>query len=91
MTCTAGVDGVQVVQPRWRTRRVSPAGQLGQVAAQRLRSHPRVDRLLLNCETLVGLDHQQRLMVLTPADHESRERLELLQVLGLQDFNQGAQ
>ncbi|GAA2279995.1 hypothetical protein GCM10010145_60300 [Streptomyces ruber] len=48
--------------------------------------HPQVGRLVLDCETLVGLDRQQRLMVLTPADHESRERLELLQVLGLQEF-----
>ncbi|MGP2441086.1 helix-turn-helix transcriptional regulator [Streptomyces sp. JW3] len=49
--------------------------------------HPRVGPLLLDCETLVGVDHQQRLMVFTPADHESRERLELLQVLGLQEFS----
>ncbi|MEV1001841.1 hypothetical protein [Nonomuraea sp. NPDC050202] len=34
--------------------------------------HPWAGHLLLNCETLVGLDHQQRLMVLTPADHEGR-------------------
>lgn len=50
--------------------------------------HPRVGTLLLDCETLVGLDHRQRLMVLTPADNETRERLELLQVLGLQEFAQ---
>lgn len=48
----------------------------------------RPDReLLMDCETLVGLDHQQRLMVLTPADIETRERLELPQVLGLQEFS----
>ncbi|MEU4895993.1 hypothetical protein AB0B12_24965 [Streptomyces sp. NPDC044780] len=50
--------------------------------------HPRVGPLLLDCETLVGIDHQQRLMVLTPADQESRERLRLLQVLGLQELPQ---
>jgi hypothetical protein len=47
--------------------------------------HPRVGELLLDCETLVGLDHRQRLMVLTPADNETRERPELLQVLGTQE------
>lgn len=50
--------------------------------------HPQVGRLLLDCETLVGVDHQQRLMVLTPADQESRERVGLLQVIGLQEFPQ---
>jgi hypothetical protein len=50
--------------------------------------HPRVGELLLDTETLVGLDHRQRLMVLTPADNETRERLALLQVLGGQEFSQ---
>ncbi|MFH8491053.1 helix-turn-helix transcriptional regulator [Streptomyces longisporoflavus] len=49
--------------------------------------HPRVGRLLMDCETLVGLDHHQRLMVMTAADAESRERLELLRVVGLQEFS----
>ncbi|WP_033416326.1 helix-turn-helix transcriptional regulator [Streptomyces canus] len=49
--------------------------------------HPRVGPLLLDVETLVALDQQQRLMVLTPADRDSRERLELLQVIGLQEFS----
>jgi transcriptional regulator with XRE-family HTH domain len=50
--------------------------------------HPRVGELLMDTETLVGLDHRQRLMVLTAADNETRERLELLQVLGIQEFSQ---
>ena len=53
--------------------------------------HPRVGELLIDCETLVGLDHRQRLMVLTPADNETRERLELLQVLGPQASSQAGE
>ena len=46
--------------------------------------HPRVGPLLMDCETLVTPDQGQQLLVLTPADAETRERLELLQVLGTQ-------
>jgi hypothetical protein len=52
--------------------------------------HPRVGRLLLDCETLVTPDQHQQLLVLTPADADSRERLELLQVLGIEEFPTGA-
>ncbi|WP_328723847.1 helix-turn-helix transcriptional regulator [Streptomyces sp. NBC_00247] len=48
--------------------------------------HPRVGRLVLDCETLVTLDQRQMLLVLTPADTETRERLELLSVLGIENF-----
>jgi transcriptional regulator with XRE-family HTH domain len=48
--------------------------------------HPRVGRLLMNCETLVTPDQNQLLLVLTPADAEARERLDLLRVLGLEEF-----
>ncbi|MGW0855828.1 helix-turn-helix transcriptional regulator [Streptomyces sp. NPDC002690] len=48
--------------------------------------HPRVGRLVLDCETLVTLDQRQMLLVLTPADTETRERLELLRVLGIESF-----
>ncbi|HKT02355.1 MAG TPA: transcriptional regulator, partial [Rugosimonospora sp.] len=48
--------------------------------------HPRVGRLLLDCETLVTPDQGQQLLVLTPADGEARERLELLRVLGVEEF-----
>jgi transcriptional regulator with XRE-family HTH domain len=52
--------------------------------------HPRVGRLLMDCETLVTPDLGQQLLVLTPADAESRERLELLRVLGTEEFPTGA-
>ncbi|GAA2412312.1 helix-turn-helix transcriptional regulator [Actinomadura vinacea] len=52
--------------------------------------HPRVGRLLMDCETLVTPDQSQQLLVLTPADAETRERLELLRVLGIEDFPAGA-
>ncbi len=48
--------------------------------------HPRVGRLLMDCETLVTPDQGQQLLVLTPADDETRERLDLLRVLGTQEF-----
>ncbi|MBK1785714.1 helix-turn-helix transcriptional regulator [Prauserella cavernicola] len=48
--------------------------------------HPRVGRLLLDCETLMTPDQRQLLLVLTPADAEARERLELLRVLGTEEF-----
>ncbi|MFJ4923459.1 helix-turn-helix transcriptional regulator [Streptomyces sp. NPDC088725] len=53
-------------------------------------THPRVGRLLMDCETLVTPDQRQQLLVLTPADAETRERLELLRVLGSQEFPTGA-
>lgn len=48
--------------------------------------HPRVGPLLMDCETLVTPDQGQQLLVLTPADAEARERLELLRVLGTEEF-----
>jgi len=48
--------------------------------------HPRVGRLELDCETLVTPDQGQLLLVLTPADEETRRRMELLRVLGTQEF-----
>jgi transcriptional regulator with XRE-family HTH domain len=48
--------------------------------------HPRVGRLTMDCETLVTPDHRQQLVVLTPADTETRERLELLRVVGIEEF-----
>jgi transcriptional regulator with XRE-family HTH domain len=52
--------------------------------------HPRVGLLRMDCETLVTPDQRQQLVVLTPADAETRERLELLRVLGIEEFPQGA-
>jgi transcriptional regulator with XRE-family HTH domain len=51
--------------------------------------NPRVGALLLDCETLMTPDLGQQLLVLTPADTETRERLELLRVLGVQEFATG--
>ena len=43
----------------------------------------------MDCETLVTPDQRQQLLVLTPADAETRERLELLHVLGIEEFPTG--
>ena len=51
--------------------------------------HPRVGALLMDCETLVTPDLGQQLLVLTPADDETRERVALLRVLGTQEFPAG--
>jgi len=48
--------------------------------------HPQVGPVLLDCETLSGPEERQSLLVLTPADEESRERMELLRVIGVQEF-----
>ncbi|EXG80650.1 helix-turn-helix transcriptional regulator [Cryptosporangium arvum] len=48
--------------------------------------HPRVGPLLMDCETLVTPDLGQQLVVLTPADADARERLDLLRVVGLEEF-----
>lgn len=52
-------------------------------------AHPRVGPLVMDCETLVTPDQGQQLLVLTPADDESRERLRLLLVLGVEEFPTG--
>jgi transcriptional regulator with XRE-family HTH domain len=51
--------------------------------------HPRVGRLLMDCETLMTPDQGQLLLVLTPTDAEARERLDLLLVLGVEEFPTG--
>src|SRR5690606_19188096 len=56
-------------------------------ADRKIVAHPRVGRLLMECETLVTPDQGQQLLVLTPADDEARERLELLRVLGTEEFS----
>jgi hypothetical protein len=48
--------------------------------------HPRVGCLLMDCETLVTPDQGQQLLVLAPADAETRQRLELLRVIGVEEF-----
>ncbi|ONI71807.1 transcriptional regulator [Kribbella sp. ALI-6-A] len=49
--------------------------------------HPRIGSLLMDCETLVTPDLGQQLIVLTPADAETRERLDLLRVVGVESFS----
>ncbi|XVU21393.1 helix-turn-helix transcriptional regulator [Actinoplanes sp. CA-054009] len=49
-------------------------------------THPRVGDLVMDCETLVTPDLGQELLVLTPADAETSERLALLSVLGVEEF-----
>ncbi|MBP2324873.1 transcriptional regulator with XRE-family HTH domain [Kibdelosporangium banguiense] len=51
--------------------------------------HPRVGPMLMDCETLVTPDQRQQLLVLTPANDEARERLELLRVVGIEEFPAG--
>ncbi|MGW5156544.1 helix-turn-helix transcriptional regulator [Nonomuraea wenchangensis] len=51
--------------------------------------HQRVGRLVMDCTTLVTPDQGQQLLVFTPVDDEARERLELLRVLGTEDFPTG--
>jgi transcriptional regulator with XRE-family HTH domain len=48
--------------------------------------HPRVGSMVMDCETLAGQDARQILVVLTPADVQTRERLQLLRVLGVEEF-----
>ena len=48
--------------------------------------HPRVGPVLVDCETLMTPDQGQMLLVLTPADDDARERLDLLRVVGLEQF-----
>jgi transcriptional regulator with XRE-family HTH domain len=48
--------------------------------------HPRVGPIRFDCETLVTPDLGQELLVLTPADEQARERLDLLRVLGTEEF-----
>lgn len=55
-------------------------------ADRKIIMNPRVGRLVMDCETLVTPDQGQQLLVLTPADAEARERLELLRVLGIEEF-----
>jgi transcriptional regulator with XRE-family HTH domain len=48
--------------------------------------HPRVGDVRMDCETLVTPDQGQQLLVLTPADADARERMDLLRVLGTEAF-----
>ncbi|MDP4505283.1 helix-turn-helix transcriptional regulator [Nonomuraea turcica] len=59
-------------------------------ASRKTLLNSRVGRMVMNCETLVTPDQRQQLLVFTPADAETRERLELLRVLGIEEFPSSA-
>ena len=84
-TVTGLVERLRAASPDFR-RRWAEHEVAVRRADRKTLVHPRVGRLLLNCETLVTPDLGQQLLVLSPADAESRERLELLRVLGVQEF-----
>ncbi|WP_160573693.1 MmyB family transcriptional regulator [Actinomadura physcomitrii] len=52
--------------------------------------HPRVGRLLMDCEILLTPDLSRKLVVLAHADADTRERLDLLRVIGTEEFATGA-
>jgi transcriptional regulator with XRE-family HTH domain len=82
------VDRLQAASADFR--RLWAAHEVGVRRADRKAMlHPRVGPLLLDCETLVTPDQGQELVVLTPADADTRERLELLRVLGIEEFPTG--
>ena len=56
-------------------------------ADQKTLVHPRVGPMLMDCETLVTPDLGQQMLVLTPADAGARERMDLLRVLGTEEFS----
>jgi transcriptional regulator with XRE-family HTH domain len=84
-TVTGLVERLRAASPEFRTLWAEH-----QVAVRRADRktllHPRVGPLVMDCETLVTPDQGQQLLVLTPADAETRERLELLLVVGIEDF-----
>jgi transcriptional regulator with XRE-family HTH domain len=52
-------------------------------------AHPRVGAITMDCETLLTPDLGQQLVVLTPATTADREKLELIRVLGVEEFPAG--
>ena len=86
---TALVERLRVASPDFR-RRWSEHEVAVRRADRKTLVHPRVGELVLDCETLVTPDQGQRMVVLTPADAETRDRLDLLRVVGLEEFAGGA-
>jgi transcriptional regulator with XRE-family HTH domain len=84
------VDRLQAVSDDFR-RRWAEHEVAVRRASRKTLVHPRVGRMLMDCETLVTPDQGQQLLVLTPADAEARERLDLLRVVGIEEFPSGAQ
>ncbi|GAA2889668.1 helix-turn-helix transcriptional regulator [Nonomuraea rubra] len=58
-------------------------------ASRKTLLNARVGPLVMDCETLITPDQRQQLLVFTPGDDETRERLDLLRVLGLEEFPTG--
>ena len=87
-TVTGLIARLQAASPEFR--RLWAAHEVGiRRADRKTLVHPRVGPIVLDCETLVTPDLGQQLVVLTPADAESRERLDLLRVLGTEEFAAG--
>jgi transcriptional regulator with XRE-family HTH domain len=79
------VDRLREASPEFR--RLWEEHEVGvRRADQKTLMHPRVGPIRLDCETLVTPDLGQEMLVLTPADAEARERLDLLRVLGTEQF-----
>jgi transcriptional regulator with XRE-family HTH domain len=49
--------------------------------------HPRVGEVLLDCATLISLDHRQLVLLMTPANESSRDQLKLIDVIGNQELS----
>ncbi|WP_328491743.1 helix-turn-helix transcriptional regulator [Streptomyces sp. NBC_00414] len=87
-TVTGLVDRLQAASPDFRKLWAEHEVAVRR-ADRKTFQHPRVGRLQMDCETLVTPDQGQQLLVLTPANAEARERLDLLLVLGSQEFPTG--
>jgi transcriptional regulator with XRE-family HTH domain len=83
---TGLIDRLLTASPEFRSRWESHEVGIRRADRKTL-VHPRVGPMVMDCETLVTPDLGQQLLVLTPADAESRERLDLLRVLGTEEFS----
>ncbi|MFC5139936.1 helix-turn-helix transcriptional regulator [Actinomycetospora rhizophila] len=81
----AMVERLRAASPDFR-RRWSEHEVAVRRADRKTLVHPRVGELVMDCETLVTPDQGQRMVVLTPADAATRDRLDLLRVVGLEEF-----
>lgn len=83
---TGLIDRLLAASPEFRSRWESHEVGIRR-ADRKTMAHPRVGPIVMDCETLVTPDLGQQLLVLTPADVTSRERLDLLRVLGTEEFS----
>ena len=86
LVVTGLIDRLLAASPEFRSRWESHEVGIRR-ADRKTMAHPRVGPIVMDCETLVTPDLGQQLLVLTPADAESRERLDLLRVLGTEEFS----